>query len=73
MPTKTRIANKTQWALNDIIMDSVEAQRAWQKADERADASMDVVLVRSLGRINARLARIERTARMALAGEYDQR
>jgi len=73
MATKTRIANKTMWALNDIIMASAEARQAWQRAHERAEKSMDVVLERSLGKISDRIAVIERKARMALDGEYDDR
>ena len=70
--SKTRIANKTMWALNDIIMDCTEARRAWQKAEERAEKTMDAVLMTSLGKLSDRLAMIERSARLALEGKYEQ-
>ncbi len=71
--TKTRVPNKTQWALYDIIDATTDARAAWKKATERTDKLMDVVLARSLGTISHDLAVIERKARMALDGEYDER
>lgn len=72
MVSKTRLANKTIWALEDIIALSIEARKAWQKAMERAERSMDVALMASLATMSDRLAEIERKAREARQGDYNQ-
>jgi hypothetical protein len=72
MPSKTRLANKTIWALEDIIAASKDARDAWRQAMTRAEKTMDVVLMTSLARLSDRLAEIERKALDARQGEYHE-
>ena len=72
MSSKTRLANKTIWALEDIIVLSVDARKAWQKAMKQAERSMDVTLIASLAKLSDRLAEIERKARDARQGDYNE-
>ncbi len=72
MPTKTRLANKTIWALEDIVAACKDAREAWRQAMERAEKTMDATLMASLARISDRLAEIERKARDARQGEYNE-
>lgn len=70
MTSKTRLANKTQWALQDILDETAAASRQWQKAMERAEEKMDLSLIHALARMRDNLAVIERKATDALKGEY---
>lgn len=72
MPTKTRLANKTIWALEDIIAACSDGREAWRQAMNRAEKTMDATLMASLAKISDRLAEIERKARDARQGEYNQ-
>lgn len=67
-----RLANKTQWALQDIRIRSDAAARRWDKAMDIAERNLDPQLMRLLGRLRADLAFMERTAILALNGEYEQ-
>ncbi len=70
MATKTRLANKTMWALEDAAADLQETWEAWRACQARARVLMDPLLLASLGDVGERLSRIERKVRMARAGEY---
>lgn len=70
MATKTRIANKTQWALDDILEECEFSTKHWQRAMAQAEKKMDPVMMQSLGRLRDNLARIERKARQARQGDY---
>lgn len=72
MSTRTRLANKTIWALEDIIAACGEGRVAWRQAMQRAERSMDAVLMASLARLSDRLAVIERKARGARNGDYEE-
>ena len=72
MGQKTRLANKTIWALEDIIAATIDARDAWRDAMKQADRTMDVVLVVSLAKLSDRLAEIERKARDARQGDYNE-
>lgn len=70
--SKTRLANKTIWALEDIVALCIDARRAWEKAHRRAEGYMDPGLAMSLGTLSNALAKIERKAREARRGEYSE-
>ena len=72
MVTKTRIANKTIWALEDILAHCQNARRAWQQAMDRAERKMDPVTITALARLRDDLAEIERKARDARQGKYEE-
>ena len=71
MSTKTRIANKTAWALEDMIALNAEARRnldiALKRVEER---SMDAILMYALARVSNALAKSDVKAREARQGEY---
>ena len=72
MATPTRLANKTIWAMEEIIAASLNARAAWRICQERAQRTMDPLLLARLGDISDALARIETTAREARAGRYTE-
>jgi hypothetical protein len=71
MVTPTRLANKTQWALDDVMHHCREALTAWQAVYRIAKARMDPAMLAGLAELRDELATVERLARMARAGEYD--
>lgn len=73
MATPTRLANKTIWALEEIIVAAMNARSAWRICQEIAEQRMDPVLLARLGRISDALSRIETTAREARQGRYTER
>jgi hypothetical protein len=70
--TKTRLANKTIWALEDITASCLRATGHWQAAMTKAEQRMDPVLMQALARLRDELASIESTTRDARQGEYRQ-
>jgi len=72
MSTKTRLANKTIWALEDITALCSRARKNWEKAMTRAENKLDPVIVASLAHLSNDLAQIESIARLARQGDYDQ-
>ncbi len=72
MATPTRIANKTIWALEDIIANCRSARAAWRIIYERAQRTMDPLLLAKLAALSDDLARIESTARDARNGRYTE-
>ena len=72
MATRTRLANKTIWALESIIAGVLDARRAWRRLQEIGEQRMDPVMLANLGRISDDLARIESTAREAREGRYSE-
>jgi len=72
MATPTRLANKTMWALEDIIAGCLSARAAWRICQDRAQRTMDPLLLAKLGTISDDLARIETTAREARQGKYTE-
>lgn len=71
MPTKTRIANKTQWAIMDIINDARAASLGLGKEIDRAISRTDPALANRLASIRQRILHIEQLGTMALRGEYE--
>jgi hypothetical protein len=69
--SKTRLANKTQWALKDILGECSEARIDWQQAMTRAEKQLDPVTLALLARLRDKLAEIERKATNALNGDYE--
>ncbi len=72
MPQKTRLANKTQWALCDIAAICMTASRRWDKVLDMAERNHDAAMLAMLARLRADIAVIERKAKDALNGEYEQ-
>ncbi len=72
MPQKTRLPNKTQWALLDVTARCLTASKTWNKAMGMAERSLDPALMMLLGRMRDDIAFIERKAKDALNGEYEQ-
>ena len=70
MTSKTRLANRTIWAIEDIMAESLNARRALKKAIDRAGRQLDPSLLHSLLEISTALASIERLALDARQGEY---
>jgi hypothetical protein len=70
MPSKTRIANKTQWALRDILTRSEEARDDWKIVFKKAERQMDAQMMVCLARLRDKLADIERLAFDAQQGDY---
>jgi hypothetical protein len=70
MTSKTRLANKTIWALEEIVVAAVAARKAWLRCQDLAEQRMDPVMLASLGRISDHLAQIESRARDARQGKY---
>lgn len=68
--SKTRLANKTIWAIEDIVAACRGARRAWRNANERARNQMDTVMLIALNQLGDELAIIETLARDARRGEY---
>ena len=73
MATPTRIANKTIWALEEIIAAVLSARAAWRTCQEIAERRMEPALLAKLGRLSDDLARIETLAREARQGKYTER
>ncbi len=69
---KTRIANKTQWALQDITSDCKALRRDWNKAMCMAERNLDPAMMHILARLIERVGAIESKAIRALHGEYEQ-
>ncbi len=67
-----RLANKTQWALQDITSRTKTARRRWERAWAKAERNLDPAMLQILGPLMADIAFIERTAIHALNGEYEQ-
>lgn len=67
---KTRLANKTQWALGDITARCMTASKRWDKAMGMAEKNVDPAMMMLLGRLRDDIATIERLAKDAMNGEY---
>lgn len=72
MAQKIRLANKTQWALGDITARCLTASKRWDKAMGMAERNLDPAMMLLLGRLRDDIAVIERKAKDALNGEYEQ-
>jgi hypothetical protein len=66
-----RLANKTIWALEDIVALCIEAQEDWKSAIEQAEKRMDPTMLLSLAMLRDRIAQIQEIARLARQGQYD--
>lgn len=72
MSTKTRVANKTIWALEDIVAETRRGLRAWSKALERAEGrAPDATLMLALAELRDVLGSVEVLAMDARHGRYD--
>ena len=73
MGRKTRVANKTQWSLQDIIASCKKAHRAALVITDRNERKfMDPLLSIQAQRITDALNAIEIAAIRAQHGEYEQ-
>lgn len=70
MPRKTRLANKTIWAIEDIAAAAHAARALQQKAVRRAEAQLDAVMLATLARLGNELAEIEQLSISARHGDY---
>lgn len=71
MVTRTRVANKTQWALQDILASLAAARRAAKALQERNEQKiMDPLIAMYLCHLADALSRIEVTTVRAQHGEY---
>lgn len=70
MVTKTRVANKTLWALDDIVATAQDARAAWRTCHEIGERWLEPLLLARLGTILDDLGRIEMRAREAREGKY---
>lgn len=71
MAKPTRLANKTQWALQDILAELAEARRALRGIQSRNEERiMDPIISMHLQRLTSALARVEVTTVRAQHGEY---
>lgn len=72
MGRETRLANKTQWALGDITARCLTASKRWDKAMQMAERNLDPAMMLLLGRLRDDIAFIERKAKDAQSGKYEQ-
>lgn len=72
MTQKLRLPNKTQWALGDITARCMVASKRWEKAMGMAERNVDPAMMMLLGRLRDDIAVIERLAKDAINGEYEQ-
>jgi hypothetical protein len=72
MGRETRLANKTQWGLQDILIRCKTARKRWDKAMKMAERNLDPAMMQLLGRLRDDIGVIELKAKDALNGEYDQ-
>lgn len=72
MSSKTRVPNKVQWGLLDIIAESKDAQVEWDKAMRVAERSVNPELAVILARLGMRMANIELKAKDAINGNYEE-
>jgi hypothetical protein len=70
MATKTRLANKTIWALEDIVSLCQETRGSLNQALARGKRHMDPVPLAAVADVSQRLAEIEGLARDARQGRY---
>jgi hypothetical protein len=73
MASKTRLANKTIWALENIVAVTMDGREHWRTAFQRAERAMDANMMHALAGLRDDLAEIERIARMARNGEYREK
>jgi hypothetical protein len=72
MASKTRLANKTIWALEDIIAHCQNARRAYETLKKQARQQMDPLAMLALIQLSDDLAAIERKAINARQGKYEE-
>lgn len=72
MAQKIRLANKTQWALEDIAARCLTASKRWGKAMDMAERNQDPAMMLLLGRLRDDIAVIERKTKDALNGDYQE-
>ena len=70
MTTRTRLANKTIWALEDIVDEIDRGKASWTRLHRRAKQKQDLVSLASLEELRDALARIERLTLDARQGKY---
>lgn len=66
-----RLANRTIWALEDIVGACRKAQEDWELAVKQAERRMDPEMLLALALLRDKIARIEQIARLARSGQYD--
>ncbi len=71
MPAKIHLANRTIWALEDIMAICIDGRRQLTDAIDHAEKHGDINLVASLARLSNHLADIERLAKDARIGRYE--
>ena len=73
MATPTRLANKTKWALTDIEQRVMSARSAYKSLlDRNRNRLMDPIVAMDLAVLSDALNDIDRIARLAQDGEYEQ-
>lgn len=73
MPRKPRLKNTSIWALEDIIAHCLAARRELIVAIGRAERQLDAPQLASLARLGNTIAEIDRLAREARQGQYNER
>lgn len=73
MGSKTRLANKTLWALEDITGACLAARRELDELIRRSERHMDARLMAAVARLSQRIAEVEELARDARQGKYNGR
>lgn len=73
MATPTKIATKTKWALDDIIVHQCRAIEAVRQIMHRNEQKfMDPMIAMQLARLSDALGSIKAIAATAKQGDYDQ-
>lgn len=70
--TKERIPNKVLWGLMEAIALSMKCEATWQRCFALAKATQNIELIIALGQLRDELGRLERTARNASNGRYEE-
>jgi hypothetical protein len=73
MPSRTRLPNKTQWALQDMLVEHAKAIDALRVILNRNETKfMDPMIAMQLARLSEALGRIQAITVMAQNGMYAQ-
>jgi len=73
MASKTQVANKTKWALQDIQQRMMDARSAYRSIlDRNRTRLMDPIIAMQLSDLSDAINDADRIARLALDGQYEQ-
>jgi hypothetical protein len=72
MASKTRVPNKVQWALDDILTHCQGSRKDWQQLVNLAEKRLDPEMAIYLAKLRDHISEIQHLAARALEGEYKE-